>query len=228
MAHASGEIVELRWESGRTGACLRLPAEMTPAPGQYLLGYAAAQRDVLPAALFPAGLPEELGLPIAPGLPEDWGVGAQIALRGPLGKGFSLPPDARQVALAALSPVAARLLPLAQMALMQGAAVVLYAAQPPALLPPDVEVLPLDELPGALPWADYLAVDVPRAQLSELPARLGGNLYRALRQPAQALVVTSMPCAGVAECGICAVPLSSGVKLACKDGPVFSLLDLIL
>jgi NAD(P)H-flavin reductase len=37
------------------------------------------------------------------------------------------------------------------------------------------------------------------------------------------LILAPMPCAGLAECGACAVPARSGWKLACLDGPVFDL-----
>jgi hypothetical protein len=36
-----------------------------------------------------------------------------------------------------------------------------------------------------------------------------------------------MPCAGLADCGVCAVELRRGWKLACKDGPVFDLRDIL-
>jgi hypothetical protein len=33
-----------------------------------------------------------------------------------------------------------------------------------------------------------------------------------------------MPCAGLAECGVCAVPAADkGYLLACEDGPVFEI-----
>jgi NAD(P)H-flavin reductase len=41
------------------------------------------------------------------------------------------------------------------------------------------------------------------------------------------LVVAPMPCGGLAECGVCAVTTRRGWKLACKDGPVFDLGELI-
>jgi dihydroorotate dehydrogenase electron transfer subunit len=42
--------------------------------------------------------------------------------------------------------------------------------------------------------------------------------------PAQVLVTSPMPCGGIAECGVCALPLrKKGYVLTCKDGPVFNL-----
>jgi dihydroorotate dehydrogenase electron transfer subunit len=42
----------------------------------------------------------------------------------------------------------------------------------------------------------------------------------------KALVMTPIPCGGIAECGACAVPAHRGWKLACRDGPVFNLNEL--
>ncbi|HBY08103.1 MAG TPA: hypothetical protein DEH22_10080, partial [Chloroflexi bacterium] len=45
-----------------------------------------------------------------------------------------------------------------------------------------------------------------------------------LPRPVQALLTLPLPCAGVGECGACAVPLRrKSYALACKDGPVFDL-----
>jgi NAD(P)H-flavin reductase len=47
-----------------------------------------------------------------------------------------------------------------------------------------------------------------------------------VKQEAQVLVRTSIPCGGIADCGVCAVMTKSNWKLACKDGPVFDLKEL--
>jgi hypothetical protein len=36
-----------------------------------------------------------------------------------------------------------------------------------------------------------------------------------------------MPCGGLAECGVCALPAHRGWKLLCKDGPVLELGELL-
>jgi Leu/Phe-tRNA-protein transferase len=46
--------------------------------------------------------------------------------------------------------------------------------------------------------------------------------------PGQALIHTAMPCAGIAECGACAVRTRKSWRLACKDGPVFDISELEL
>jgi dihydroorotate dehydrogenase electron transfer subunit len=85
----------------------------------------------------------------------------------------------------------------------------------------------LSALPELLNWADFIAIDLPLATLPDLRSRLGLNAgvdrHLHLHCPAQALVLSPMPCGGLAECGVCAVPSPRGWKLACDDGPVFNL-----
>ena len=56
---------------------------------------------------------------------------------------------------------------------------------------------------------------------------LGLGKQAKVRFEAQVLVLVPMPCGGMGECGVCAVKIQRGWKLACKDGPVFDLEDLI-
>ena len=92
--------------------------------------------------------------------------------------------------------------------------------------PAELEIFPLEALPEALAWADFLALDVPLGRLADLPRVLGtaGRLSCA----AQALVDAPFPCGGIADCGVCAVRTRRGWRLACKDGPVFDLAELAL
>ncbi len=122
----------------------------------------------------------------------------------------------------------ARLQPLLTDALEKGAAVALFTDNAPPGLPSAVEVNPLETLNEALAWADYLALDLPASELPGLARRLG--VERGLRHlpcPAQALVGLPLPCGGLADCGACAVETRRGWKLACQDGPVFDLIDLL-
>jgi hypothetical protein len=57
--------------------------------------------------------------------------------------------------------------------------------------------------------------------LPELKEKLREQNQVLVEKEAQVLIRTSMPCGGIAECGVCAVPLKSKWKMACKDGPVF-------
>jgi hypothetical protein len=42
----------------------------------------------------------------------------------------------------------------------------------------------------------------------------------------QILIHTSMPCGGIAECGVCALRTEDDWKLICKEGPVFDLREI--
>jgi hypothetical protein len=99
--------------------------------------------------------------------------------------------------------------------------VTLYCSFIPADLPVAVEILPLDLLPEALRWADFLAIETCLPGLAELPGRLKLPAGQASFCPTQVLVAADMPCGGTAECGVCSVRTRRGWRLACQDGPVF-------
>ena len=102
-------------------------------------------------------------------------------------------------------------------------AVTLYTDAHLSALPSTLEIYPLSSLREALTWPDLLALDLPLERLPALRDLLGLQPGDLLPCPAQALIWTPMPCAGLAECGACAVPSRRGYKLACEDGPVFPL-----
>lgn len=218
--YVHSEILELRLDS----ALLTRPEGLEIQPGQYLL--AAQPTDPLPCALFPSGW-GKTWLAIAAPIPDSWRVGQRIALRIPLGRGFSLPTPARRIAAASLGNSPARLLPLISLALAQGAEVCLYTSSLPGELPEAVEVLPPNLLPQAWDWADFLALDCPLELREKLNSILPTPLPYRLPCPAQIIVYTQMPCGAAAECGICAVETRHGWQHACKDGPVFDLQDLL-
>ncbi len=197
------------------------PPERAPAPGQYLLAQAAGEAaGLLAAALFPAEEPAGGGLWCAPRTPSTWLPGLRLHLRGPLGRGFHLPPGTRRLAVLSLDSPPWRLMPLIRRVLHSGGEAALFAAPSPrdVPLPAALEALPPASLPEALQtWCDYWAADLPLARLSDLPAYLGASRPAA---EGEALVATPMPCGGLAACGVCALP-GSGLRLACKDGPVF-------
>ena len=149
-----------------------------------------------------------------------------LALRGPLGQGFSLPESARRVALISLAESPARLLPLASQAIKGQLAIALFTDAHMTGLPTALEIQPLSALSEALLWADFIALELPLGSLPELRPRLGLSATDRLPCPAQVLITTPMPCTGMAECGACAVPAQRGWKLACRDGPVFNLNEL--
>ena len=220
MKQGIGELVELYLENGLTGGRILCPQPLVPSPGQYLLAHDPASDDPLPAPVFNAGsIPG--GFLAAPPIPPSWRLGATLSLRGPLGRGFTLPVSVHRVALIALGEISARLKPLLQTALEQGAAVVQVSELDLPDLPPEVEIQPVSSLPEVAMWADYLAIDLEREALPGLREKLGFSEQAGGKVEAQVLIVTPMPCGGVAECGVCTVTVRHDWKMACKDGPVF-------
>jgi hypothetical protein len=221
MILATAHITDL-WltGAGTVGARLTCTPPIFLDPGQYLLARSLDFVESLPSPLFVTGK-GGVELNIVPPIPETWQVGARLALRGPFGKGFHLPESAQRVALAALDGNPYRLMALVPLALAQQAVVVLYSSTIPDHLPLEVEVFPLELLPEALQWTDYLAAAVSIKDLPRLREWIGLPEERRCPCLAQVLVITEMPCAGIADCSVCAVKTRGGWRLACKDGPVF-------
>lgn len=223
MAEFTCELLELHLEAGGLGGRITCPASVRPAPGQYLLASAPEAGDILPTALF-AVAHTDTTLDISAPLPAAWSAGMTLRARGPLGSGFHLPPLARRVGLCALDSPPERLLPLARLALGQGAEVVLVSDGVPEHLPQAVEVLPPDSMPELWAWADFVGLQAPAALLdANLPAHLSVDAARLRACAAQVLVLTPLACGGTAECGVCALTTSRGWRRACSDGPVFDL-----
>ncbi len=221
MLTCDGKVIEVQLRPGDARAAwIACPPKAIPAPGQYLLAWDTAA--ALGTALFRAGA-ESDGFLAAPPIPDEWEPGSPLRLRGPLGQGFRLPTQVRRLALAALGETAERLLPLAEPLPGRKLDVALVSDAALPSLPASVEIHPLHALPEVLSWADFLALDLPLEALPRLRTVLGTASGRGLPCPAQALVSTPMPCAGLAECGACAVPARGGWKHACLDGPVFDL-----
>jgi len=219
MRTGSAEIFEIYLDAERA-ARLRCAPNLVPAPGQYVMSHAVSEPDApLPVPLYPAALHTD-GFTVAPSIPKSWLPGTKLNLRGPLGHGFSLPPQARTVALIALNGSPARLLPLMQLALQQSASVTLACEHIPNAIPAAVEIVPLSTMNDAAAWAHYTAIDLPRHKLEvlqQLPQSAVG----------QVLIDTPNPCGGMSECGVCAVTTRKGWRMACKDGPVFDLHDFL-
>lgn len=233
MQADKGQVVELILQDGLRSARLSCPGNLIPGPGQYLLA-GDASNSPLPVPLFYTDFSPS-GFIAAPPWPDSWRPGQEIPLRGPLGRGFTVPISARRVALIAYDDTPARLLGLIRLALQQDAAIVLVSDSAPDHLSNEVEVQPLSTLSEVCEWSDYIALDVARGNLPALKKRLGSpNQVTALkarvelgRNEVQVLIRTAMPCGGVAECGVCAVTLKSQWKMVCKDGPVFDWNDIL-
>jgi|WetSurSiteA1Bulk_404760.scaffolds.fasta_scaffold33793_2 NAD(P)H-flavin reductase len=219
MKTGQGVVQEIFFERIAV-ARLTCPNGLIPAAGQYLLADATfEQSSIIPVPIFPAGSADGGFLAAFP-FPTNWHPGTSLSLRGPLGNGFNLPAASRSVALVSFSDTVQRLAALIVPAIAQGAAVTMISAQPPTGLPNAVEIMPIESLPEALHWADYIALDMPREMVPSLPNLLPNN---GIVCTAQVLLTSPMPCGGRGDCGVCAVSVKRGYKLICKDGPVFDL-----
>jgi NAD(P)H-flavin reductase len=219
MHTGAGQVLELILEDDRRYVRVSCPSSLIPTPGQYLLASDDSAAS-LPVPLFHTDSAPQGFIAAAPGT-ASWSPGLSLHLRGPLGRGFSLPLAARRVGLVAFDDSPARLRGLIRPALKQDAAVVLVSNSSPDNLPDDVEVQPLSALNEILEWADYAAFDIARENLPQLREWRRKRNPLAVEIDAQVLVRTPVPCGEIAECGVCAVTLTSDWKLACKDGPVF-------
>jgi dihydroorotate dehydrogenase electron transfer subunit len=231
MAHYKGRLAEILLEPYQNAAGrIACPVAAIPQPGQYLQAHDPSDPlEVIPTSIFAAGESSrsrsgEASFPAAGPLPPDWQPGTQLRLRGPLGHGFQLPTKLRRLALAAIGGGPARLLPLVT---ERVAEVVLFCDSQVGELPMSVEIQGLDALPSALAWADFLAFDIPLDKLDELATNLGVKERLPRSLSGQALVLAPMPCGGLAQCGVCALATRSGARLACENGPVFDLHELI-
>jgi len=219
MSTGKGQVFELILDNGDRHARISCPPNLVPAPGQYLLASDGSDSS-LPVPLFYTDSTPQGFIAAAP-VPDTWEPGTKLHLRGPLGRGFTLPLSARKVGIVAFEAAASRLKGLIQPSLKQGAAVVLVCASAPDDLPAAVEVQPLSALGDIVEWADYIAFDVARENIPQLRDSLRKQNQLSTGMRLQVFIRTAVPCGGLAECGVCAVVLKSGWKLACKDGPVF-------
>jgi dihydroorotate dehydrogenase electron transfer subunit len=219
MHTGKGQVLELILENGYRNLRVACLPTLVPAPGQYLLATDGSDSP-LPVPLFYTDSAAQGFIAVAPQT-NAWVPGLALRLRGPLGRGFTLPVAARKIGLVAFDDSPARLKGLIRPALTQAAAVVLVCESAPEHLPDDVEVQPLSGVAEILEWADYVAFDVSRENLPQLRDQLGKQNQGGAAMHAQLLIRTPVPCGGVAECAVCAVTLTADWKLACKDGPVF-------
>ena len=219
MKTAKGKVEEIFLDGSARISC---PPELIPTPGQYLHAQTAGSDSALAVSLFPS-LPTPTGFFSAPPIPSEWLPGRELHLRGPIGRGFTLPLSARKVALVAFDDSFSRLLGLVSQALNQHAEIVAICDRPIEGLPEIVEIQRLKSMPEILLWADYAAVDVGRENLNQVVKSLAGSEQTAARIEAQVLVRSPMPCAGIAECGVCALASRHDWRMICKDGPVFNL-----
>ncbi len=231
-------------------------------PGQLVLLRCAPPGSADPylrRPLFLAGVDSSTGTvdllvqPVEPGLA--WlaarSPGERLDLYGPVGNGFRLDRQTRNLLLAGVGPALPALFFLARHAIAHGLAVVLLAAAPPDLLPPPyllppaVEYQSSTEGEGALPallvtagqadrpglaespiaWADQVGLALTLPLLDPVGAALRAGRLRWQRGFAQAAIAGQIPC-GLGLCQACHIETRAGIRLRCKDGPVFDLYDL--
>ena len=213
--------------SSRAGV-LDIQEKYWPKPGQYLSCQKFTEiPDVLTTNLFSI-LGNKGVLTLEP-IPQNWTPGDQVQYLAPQGLAFQLPSSARRVGLLPFGVSPLRLLTLVRPALAQGASLILFLDPEQrdtflSFVPSSLEVLPLSALKDNLDWLDTLAVDIKREDLDVL-----SNLFLGLTLSitGEVLIRTVMPCHGIGECGVCSVKTKHGWRLACKDGPVFRLAEIL-
>lgn len=204
-------------------ACIVCPASAIPFAGQYLLASDLDDPDVVLGTPIFAVEKSQPGFWAAPLYPAAWEPGTNLDLVGPLGHGFDLPRNIQRLGLVTLGETVSRLMPLVHLNAQAQGGMTLFTDLTLPTLPAALEVYPLTSLKETLDWPDFMALDVPLTRLAELRAVLGLSYGEGLPCAAQVLITTPIPCAGMAQCGVCAVPARRGWKLACEDGPVFDL-----
>ena len=224
MGNYSGQVTKVQLEpDGSVAAWIACSAGAIPRPGEYTL--AADQEAVLATPLF-ASESTSSGFLAAPAIPARWAPGNMLQLRGPRGHGFSLPETVKRLALVAVGDTVSRLRQVAIPLLRKDVEIALFTDAPLGSLPTAIEVNPLHMLSDSLSWPDFLALDLPLESLPSLRQIFGLAREQRLSCPAQALIFSPMPCGSLADCSVCAVHGRHSWKLACKDGPVFTLNEL--
>jgi dihydroorotate dehydrogenase electron transfer subunit len=200
------------------------PISQLPEPGEYFLAFAPGTSQVLPEAVFPYEMHPE-SLTLCGNIPTEWQPGTSINIQGPLGKGFHPPPIAGKIALLATdAALSDRLYALMLQALSRGLAVAWVADALPEQFPPQVELLEISDLLEAVKWSDYSAAAVTLTGLNSLLNTL--DRHADLKKKVDVLIDAPMIC-GNARCGVCAFETKKGWKLACKDGPIFNLAEVV-
>lgn len=222
MHKGVGWVREIRIDNhGQLAAWIRCDSGLLPEPGQYLLGRDPQDSEAaLAAKLFPGQITDQGFLALD--FPRHVEPGTELELRGPLGRGFRLPNSVQRLALVAFAGGPDYLLPLAENALDRHTAVALFCDPPYPSLPSSIEISPLASLTEIWGWADFLVIELHLEALPNLRDLLGARTTFS-NLSGQVLLRTSMPCGGIAECGVCAVAQGRGWKYACRDGPVFDL-----
>ncbi|MEZ4832412.1 MAG: hypothetical protein R2873_10500 [Caldilineaceae bacterium] len=240
--------------------------ERMEAAGRYVLARCAAESGVLRGEdwgiyarrpLFIAGrmawADEEEWSLFVPNRADDPGyawlatrpAGSTINLLGPLGNGFQIHAQSRNLALVAdlrrPEGQLSWLMPLVEPMIARGGRVTLVIRSDAPLSPALLDTLPLalevhaadsDDgwrqiLGEAVKWADQVCAALPSADFSSLHELLRGHRFHVDSGFCQVLVHADLLC-GVGACLACVVPLPrGGWTRACVHGPVFDLNQLV-
>jgi dihydroorotate dehydrogenase electron transfer subunit len=173
--------------------------------------------------------------------------GDTLDILGPFGHGFELARTTKTLLLLGEGPNIAALLMLAHTMVARGGSATLYATAselallPPAFLLPSeieyqtgsgaaIELLNQQHLaqgtPSTLIWADQLCAALPFHELSRLGELIRTHRIRTDRSFASVIAESALPC-GIGNCGACTIETRKGLRLACSEGPVFGLHQLI-
>jgi dihydroorotate dehydrogenase electron transfer subunit len=174
--------------------------------------------------------------------------GERIDIFGPLGKGFTIAPESRNLLLVAGGIGIAPLAFLAQQVSSQHQVTLIHGARTAAQLCYDschlsgidhqrVQFIPVTEdgsasqkgkatdiLPDYLDWADQLYACGPVDMYKTIS--LTANSRQLTARKCQVSLEVRMGC-GFGACYGCTIDTKEGPKLVCRDGPVFELGDII-
>jgi dihydroorotate dehydrogenase electron transfer subunit len=169
--------------------------------------------------------------------------GEHLNLLGPLGNGFSIKPASKQLLLIAGGIGIAPLVFLASEALAIGKEAVLLMGAPAAsqlypqqLLPFEIQItratedgsagikgMITDLLSDYLDRIDQIFACGPIPMYQTISKLL---LKRSFKKPAQISLETRMGC-GIGACYGCSIKTTQGMKMVCRDGPVFNIEEII-
>ena len=160
-----------------------------------------------------------------------------LDLLGPLGNGYTIYPDSKNLLLVAGGIGIAPLYFLAQEALRgKGSVTLLYgtADNKRCSIPPHIELVSATEdgtvghkgmitdlLPDYISWADQVFACGPLPMYQAM-----ARMPELRNKPVQVSLEVRMGC-GLGVCYGCTVKTKSGLKQVCKDGPVFELNDIL-
>jgi dihydroorotate dehydrogenase electron transfer subunit len=166
--------------------------------------------------------------------------GGVLDVIAPVGTGFTLETGTQRLLLVCDEMHAAPLIALAREAAQKQIAVTLLVEADPtrstfsavsSLLPIDVEYQVVPSLSAALPtllrWPDQICAAGDTALYALLKAQVAAAGLIAPARFAQVVIAPLIAC-GFGACLACAVETPRGMRLACVEGPVFDLAELVL